>query len=201
MAKDHFEPQSTRRMEKGHQDIDFSIPAIVIFAGFLVVSGIASLLLVGGLENLLERVEKSRDSQLSPVERQLQDERAGAIRTPGETRPAQAGKPAPDPNERAAVEARIEKTFSQPRLQYDDVHDMYVFRKAEETRLSSTGQDPNGTIHIPIDRAMDLLARRGLPSVSGPFQPLAPGALPTEGSRDSSHQQKSGTGMKGDVSH
>lgn len=203
MANGHFEPQSTRHGEQGHQDIDFSVPAIVIFAVFLVVSAIASFLVVGAFANFLERWEKSHEARLSPVERQLQNERRGAPpRTPAEAgRPAQAGKPPGDPEERAAEEVRIQKTFAAPRLQYDDVHDMYVFRGSEEARLASTGQDPNGTIHIPISRAMDLLKQRGLPSVSGPFLPPLPGAVPTEESRDGSHEQKTGRGMKGDVSH
>ncbi len=51
-----------------------------------------------------------------------------------------------------------------------------IFRGSEDEWLSSTGKTPDGNIHIPIDRAMDILASSGLPQVSGPFQPANVGA-------------------------
>jgi hypothetical protein len=53
---------------------------------------------------------------------------------------------------------------------------MQIFRGSEERWLSSTGKLPDGSIHIPINRAMEILAQRGLPQVSGPFQPANVGA-------------------------
>ena len=58
-----------------------------------------------------------------------------------------------------------------PRLEIHTEGHWRVFRDAEKTRLSSYGwMDRNtGAVHIPIDRAMDLIAERGV----GPL-PQAP---------------------------
>jgi len=51
-----------------------------------------------------------------------------------------------------------------PRLEIHTEGHWRVFRDAEKTRLSSYGwMDRNtGAVHIPIDRAMDLIAERGV---------------------------------------
>ena len=56
-----------------------------------------------------------------------------------------------------------------PRLQTDPVADWDALHATEEAMLSSYGwTDRNaGKVRIPIDRAMDLLAQRGLPVASG----------------------------------
>ena len=53
---------------------------------------------------------------------------------------------------------------------------MQIFRGSEEQWLRSTGKSSDGNIHIPVSRAMEILAQRGLPQVSGPFQPANVGA-------------------------
>ena len=62
-----------------------------------------------------------------------------------------------------------------PRLEIHTEGHWRVFRDAEKTRLSSYGwMDRNtGAVHIPIDRAMDLIAERGV----GPL-PQAPIVMP-----------------------
>jgi hypothetical protein len=58
------------------------------------------------------------------------------------------------------------KAFPQPKLQETEVMDLKVIRAAEDRVLNSYAwMDPeNGVVRIPIDRAMDLLVKRGLPS-------------------------------------
>ena len=55
--------------------------------------------------------------------------------------------------------------FPTPRLQRNTTYDMVEFRKQEEAALASYGwEDPKaGIARIPIDRAMDLLVKNGLP--------------------------------------
>jgi hypothetical protein len=82
------------------------------------------------------------------------------------------------------MEQHLKQTFPRgPRLQYDDEHDMKFFLASEERWLNGTGKASDGSVHIPIHRAMEQLAQRGLPQVSGPFLPAnasAPsGANPT----------------------
>jgi len=65
--------------------------------------------------------------------------------------------------------------FPKPRLQIKGAVDLANLRAAEETDLESYGWiDRNsGTVHIPIDRAMQLLLERGLPDVGAGQTPLS----------------------------
>ena len=65
----------------------------------------------------------------------------------------------------------MQKTFPAPRLQYDDLRDMVQLRRAEDKLLNSVGKNPDGTMHIPIDRVIDRVSKEGLPQVRGPFVP------------------------------
>ena len=55
---------------------------------------------------------------------------------------------------------------SPPRLQINPAYDLQQFRDAESAKLNSYGwiDKSAGVVRIPIDRAMDLLAQRGLPA-------------------------------------
>lgn len=66
--------------------------------------------------------------------------------------------------------------FPAPVVQPDPVADMNKFREAEELQLNSAGwiDQKAGIAHIPIDRAIDLVAQRGLPV--RPQPQLAPAA-------------------------
>ncbi len=55
----------------------------------------------------------------------------------------------------------------EPRLQADPPADWQRMRATDEAILGSSGQSADGTVHISIDRAMDLLAQRGLPVMPG----------------------------------
>jgi hypothetical protein len=52
-----------------------------------------------------------------------------------------------------------------PRLQIDPRRDLKAVQATESSQLSSYGwaNRPGGVVHIPIDRAMQLTAQRGLP--------------------------------------
>jgi hypothetical protein len=58
------------------------------------------------------------------------------------------------------------KAFPQPQLQESEVLDLKAIRVAEDQVLNSYAwMDPEkGVVRIPIDHAIDLLAKRGLPS-------------------------------------
>jgi hypothetical protein len=179
---DNFHPQSeSLHLREGHEESDISIRGIVVFAIFLVIGGVVASLGALGLLYGFEAWHKSHQVKLTPVEQQLQKEREVLQETAGRT-PLPAGeatgvKPPPDYYGREKMEDHLARTFPQPRLQYDDTYEMGVFRTSEEEWLSSTGRDAAGNIHIPVDQAMDLLVKRGLPQVSGPY--LQPNNLPT----------------------
>jgi hypothetical protein len=59
-----------------------------------------------------------------------------------------------------------EQTTPQPRLQISPRNDLAEMRAAEEKELTTYGwlNEEKQTVRIPIDRAMELLAQRGLPT-------------------------------------
>jgi hypothetical protein len=60
---------------------------------------------------------------------------------------------------------RVESTFPNPRLQKNDVREMRDQIEAEENLLErySWVDESAGTVRIPIERAIELTAERGLP--------------------------------------
>jgi hypothetical protein len=69
----------------------------------------------------------------------------------------------------AVTRERIDKNFSQPRLETNERIDINDFRLHEEQMLNSYGQpdqqpgsETAGSVRIPIERAMDLIVQRGL---------------------------------------
>lgn len=195
---DKYQPQTSGMVVKeGHRELDFNLRGIVLFIVILVLSAILTFLAAGGLLRLFEWGERKYvDVKPTPVQKQLSDERGGEpIKKEGGV------KPPSDWYSRATDEATINRTFATPRLQYDDVADMNMYRSSENARLNNTGKDADGTIHIPISQAIDILSKEGLPAVNGTFRLEPPLAVPTGESRPSSHTEKSNRGMKGDVSH
>jgi hypothetical protein len=70
--------------------------------------------------------------------------------------------------------------FPAPNLQRHTTYDMVEFRKKEDAALSSYGWEDRraGIAQIPIDRAIDILARDGLPRPKPPEKPAAPEPKP-----------------------
>ena len=196
---DKFESQSAGgHLKEGHEESDLSVRGIVLFGVFLAVGGVLAFVLMIGMIWYLEKTEQASQARLTPVEQQLQDERAAKRETPAKEPAAGELRPAPDDwYGRGQTENRLMQTFKAPRLQYDDEHDMRTFRTSEEKWLDSTGKSPDGSIHIPISRAMDILAQSGLRPVSGPFLPAnvgAPSAQYPTGAADSGQPARTPAG-------
>ncbi|HEX8817371.1 MAG TPA: hypothetical protein VF753_17890 [Terriglobales bacterium] len=70
---------------------------------------------------------------------------------------------APEANTRDVTPRQINQ-FAQPRLETSERTEINQFRLQEEQRLHSYGwvDQPAGVAYIPIDRAMQLIAQRGL---------------------------------------
>ncbi|HXS96299.1 MAG TPA: hypothetical protein VN736_16965 [Candidatus Limnocylindrales bacterium] len=95
----------------------------------------------------------------------------------------QSGGPLPSRVEQGVeMDARSEPP--QPRLQPSDILDMEQMRAAENQILNSYGwvDQGSGTVRIPIDRAMEILAQRGLPARpdNGPQSAAANVTVPSE---------------------
>ena len=67
---------------------------------------------------------------------------------------------------RAVPEGYVEKIFPEPRLETNERTEINDFRLGEEQTLNSYGWvDQNaGVVRIPITKAMELIAQRGLPT-------------------------------------
>jgi hypothetical protein len=196
MDKDKFETQSGGHIKEGHQESDVSVRGIVWSGVILAVGGVLAFVLMIAMIRFMEKWEKDHEAKLTPMEQQLQKEREEPKEGLGKVAPASEGevKPAPDWYGRGKMDEHLSRTIKSPRLQYDDEHDMGIFLGSEEKWLSSTGKSPDGAIHIPIDRAMEILAQRGLPAVSGPFQPAnvgAPSAAYPSGAADTGQANRS----------
>jgi hypothetical protein len=196
MDKDKFETQSGGHIKEGHQESDVSVRGVVWSGLILAAGGVLAFVLMLAMIRFLEKWEKDHEAKLTPVEQQLQKEREEPKEGLGKVVPASEGevKPAPDWYGRGRMDEHLSRTIKSPRLQYDDEHDMGIFRGSEEKWLSSTGKSPDGSIHIPIHRAMEILAQRGLPPVSGPFQPAnvgAPSAAYPSGASDTGQTSRS----------
>ena len=83
----------------------------------------------------------------------------------------------------------------QPRLQETPILDLKAMRDAEDKILGSYGwvDQSKGVVRIPIDKAIDLLAQRGLPSrpQNGP-QSASSASIPTESGLGLKVQQDGG---------
>jgi hypothetical protein len=178
MDKDKFETQSGGHIKEGHQESDISVKGVVWSGVVLAVGGIIAFVLMIFMIHGLETYEKNHEAKMTPMEQQLHDQREEPREGLGKAVPANEGevKPTPDWYGRGKMEDHLSRTIKTPRLQYDDEHDMQIFRGSEEQWLKSTGKSSDGNIHIPVSRAMEILAQRGLPQVSGPFQSANVGA-------------------------
>lgn len=63
-----------------------------------------------------------------------------------------------------------------PRLQVDPAADLARLRRAEQHTLSSYGwiDQEQRVVRIPVDRAIEILAQRGLPEPKGPSHAVNP---------------------------
>jgi hypothetical protein len=73
--------------------------------------------------------------------------------------------------------------FPAPRLQEQPYEDIQMYLRSQERVLQGYGwvDRQKGIVHIPIERAMEIVAERGLPPVTGPPTPVTeqPGAPAT----------------------
>lgn len=97
--------------------------------------------------------------------------------------------PSPEAPSRIAFQPRL--VAPAPRLQTNPTEDLARFRTAEEAKLQSYGwiDKQAGIIRIPIKRAMDLIAQRGLPT-------RGPGSHDSSGKTPEQMRQEKGTAAR-----
>jgi hypothetical protein len=156
---EHIKPQSGGRVARAdqaqHEESDVNIKAIVGFGIFLIISAIVIHVALYGLYKFFDNMAEKQNAPRNPM---VQVEKA-------------AGSDTMSAESQSETAKRLNRTFGgnalNPMLQVDDVHDMDMMRKAQDTQMSEYQWTNKGTgnVRIPIDRAMELIAERGLPNV------------------------------------
>jgi hypothetical protein len=145
--KVHFDGHNEDEFERE----DLGAKPIIIFLVALVIGCLVVALLLKGMYSYLDKYETQHQPAQSPLVQQ----------TTADTRTVQPGD--------------ITK-FPQPRLETHETVEVDAFRLQEAQTLHSYGwvDEQAGVVRIPIDRAMELLAQRGLPTrpQAGEVSPL-----------------------------
>jgi hypothetical protein len=120
---------------------DLAPKPILLFLLGLIVACVLVALVLRGLYGFMDAYESQHQPALNPLAQQ----------TTADTRVVTPGD--------------ITK-FPQPRLETNEPMEINAFRLQEEQTLNSYDwvDRPAGVVRIPIDRAMELLAQRGLPT-------------------------------------
>ena len=139
MSEDNHIDGHNQEMDFEREDL--TPKPILIFLGALAVGCVLVYFVLRGLYSYLDSYENHHQPVQSPLVQQ----------TTADTRRVLPGD--------------ITK-FPQPRLEGDERREINDFREQEEQTLNSYGwvDQQAGVVRIPIDRAMQLMAQRGLPT-------------------------------------
>lgn len=135
------EPNSGAEFERE----DLSSKSVFAFLAGLAVMLVLCSFLVAGIYHYLDAQEKAHQPVQNPL----------LPAASADTRSLNYGK----------TEEQIKTTFPEPRLESTERTEINDFRMREEKTLNSYGwvDEKAGTVRIPIERAMQLVAERGLP--------------------------------------
>jgi hypothetical protein len=154
---DNLHPVKTN----GHADFerrDITVAGVVYFMVGLAVVAILIHFIVAGMYKYLDHRFESQQRAVSPlVTNPIRDTRT----LPPEFKTDSEG---------SDYEKYLQKSFPEPQLEIDERTELNKVRLYEENRLSTYDyiDKDAGTVRIPIERAMDLLAQRGLPTRTQP---------------------------------
>jgi hypothetical protein len=135
----------------GFEHEDLSSKPVIGFIISLVIFGVLTYYVLWGMFHFLDAYNRKHQHPVSPMVKAETDTR---IVTP----------------------ATIQQ-FPEPRLEDDERTELNGFRYREEEQLNSYGwvNQNAGVVHIPITRAMELIAQRGLPTTpQAGTMPLSP---------------------------
>jgi hypothetical protein len=118
---------------------DLSPTGVMYFMVGLVVVVIAIYVIVDGMYHFLDRTERANQANMSPIV-------------------------TPNPDTRA-ITPQDPLSFPQPRLETDERSQLNDYIQKQDQKLMTYDwlDKDSGIVRIPIDRAMDLIAERGLP--------------------------------------
>jgi hypothetical protein len=125
----------------GYERSDIGTAGVLYFLLGLLVAGLFIFFLVDGIYSYLDKRSEAEQAPVNPL----------VANAPADTRRIPKDYP--------------QGAFPNPKLEEDERGQLNGIRLKEEQTLATYDYiDKNaGTIRIPIDRAMDLIAQRGLP--------------------------------------
>ena len=153
----------------GYERSDIGVAGVLYFLVGLAVAGVLVHFVVTGLYSYLEKRSEAGQVAVSPL----------VTNAPADTRHILRDYP--------------QSAFPTPKLEEDERGQLNDIRLKEEQTLSTYDyiDEKAGTVRIPIDRAMDLIAERGLPVRTQ----AAPASAPAESSKPAQEKEKK-KGMK-----
>ena len=141
---------SEERLQHEHREDSFEQQDLSVTGIFYFMLGLAVVIALvygigAGMYRFLEASDKKREAPVNPM----------AIKTGVDPR----SMPFP------TIQEKLEQTFPQPVLEHSERLQFENIAKRQDQILASYDwvDQKNGVVRIPIDRAMDLLAQRGLP--------------------------------------
>src|ERR1700694_1026452 len=139
----------------GYERRDIGVAPVLYFMLGLAVAGLLIYFVVDGIYSYLEKRSEAQQAPVSPL----------VTNAPKDTRQLSAD-----------YKDYLKQSFPAPQLEIDERGQLDKIRIDEEETLSSYDwvDQKAGTVRIPIDRAMDLIAQRGLPVRSQRTEAAAP---------------------------
>jgi hypothetical protein len=144
---------------------DIGVSGVLYFLLGLAVAGLIVHFIATGLYSYLEKRNEARQTPVSPL----------VTNAPADTRHLPTD-----------YRDYLKQNFPSPQLEIDERNQLDKIRLNEEQVLSTYDyiDQKAGTVRIPIDRAMDLIAQRGLPvRAQVPEGPAATNGKNTKGTK------------------
>ncbi|HET6177658.1 MAG TPA: hypothetical protein VFE61_12040 [Candidatus Sulfotelmatobacter sp.] len=157
----------------GYERSDIGASGVLYFLLGLAVAGLLVYFVVAGLYAYMNKRSEAQQPPVNPL----------VTTAPADTRSIPRDYP--------------QGAFPNPKLEEDERGQLNSMRLKEEQTLSTYDYvDKNaGTIRIPIDRAMDLIAQRGLPVRAQAASPESPAAT-QEAKSVATNAEKTAAGKK-----
>jgi hypothetical protein len=135
----------------GHGDYerrDIGVAGVLYFLAGLAIAGVLVYFIVNGLFWYFDKRFEAEQTPISPLVKNA----------PSDTRRI-------PPQYNGDYEKYLKESFPSPQLEVNERTELNDIRLHEENMLSTYDwvDQKAGIVRIPIDRAMDLLAQRGLP--------------------------------------
>jgi hypothetical protein len=129
---------------QGFEHQDLGAKTVFAFLLGLMVLGVVVYFVANGVYWSLDRYSGAHQPAQNPMKQNVETDTR-------DERPAD-------------VRATIQRVFPEPRLETDERSEINDFRRREEEQLNRYGwvDQPAGVVHIPIERAMQLVVARGL---------------------------------------